>query len=463
MFELSFAKDPDMLDELEGFTDTWERSLMPGEQLIVKVTFSPQGDDPVEAILAIITNDPVTPRKEIRIKGNVDAKCARLVGPLIEPITSKDRNMDETHQIDFNKLKQMEELSAWFTVSNCSDVFPLQVSSVSLSGEGSPTSEYFTIEDEKPFVLQPKNGRSIRLFHKPGKEIKREGVLTVKTDAASSPDFRVQLLGVSYLCERVVGIVRLDGNGSLIEKGNPVRKGTSILLSALLESGAEISEQLWSMKSKPTGSASALVEQDRGATFLLDAVGVYVFEATVKDKYGRFACGTEEITLIVPESADIDVELRWKTPADNNRDDGKSADLDLYYIHQNSSDVWNDVKWSVFGLQLRQDWGVIGDSTDDPMLSEDRKEFGPETLIHEKPETGSIYSVGVYYQEDEGFGASYAEVKIFLRGNLVYQSPPTYMEKEGLFWYVGKINWSQKNFLPRNQIGPSSDFIGVGP
>ena len=459
VFKVSFANDPQRLDDPAGFSSTWKPSLAPGETLAVRVAFLPQREELVETRLIVETNDPVKPRVEVTLRGNVDAPCAKLVG--VDQVGQADRVGEETHRIDFTTAMKKEDLVKAFTLKNCSDAFPLQVSSLQFLEEGTFKNQNFALKDAAPFTLAPQEERVLEVSHVPKEIGAYEGRLVVKTDAVSLPDFRLQLLGAGRACGNVTGRAAFDG--LVLSEGGVVNKGDLVTLNAQFDDGTEMGTQTWSVKSRPQGSLSPLMPQAGGGqTIVIDAFGLYVFEVMAEDRLGQAACEVKELTLIAGMGEDIEVELIWDTPRDKDPNDMIGTDLDLHYLHAKALGVWNDVLWDVYWRQPNLDWGIKGDPSDDPKLVEDDEDgLGPEKLVHSNPELGVLYGVGVYYYDDNGFGSSYATVKIFFKGTLIYESAPQLLQEEDTFWHVGEIDWTTKRFVRIDRVGPGVEFKGI--
>ena len=75
---------------------------------------------------------------------------------------------------------------------------------------------------------------------------------------------------------------------------------------------------------------------------------------------------------------------------------------------------------------------------------------GPENVNHNEPGNG-VYAVGVYYYDDNGFGPSYATVRIYIDGKLAKEYKNKYMSGTFDFWKVGLIEWPSKNIYKRDE------------
>ena len=96
---------------------------------------------------------------------------------------------------------------------------------------------------------------------------------------------------------------------------------------------------------------------------------------------------------------------------------------------------------------MNPDWGESGSPEDDPSLDiDDVDGSGPENINLNEPERDRTYAIGVYYYSDRGMGESYATIRVFIDGILVYQAEDKELDRTGYFWDVGRISW------PSNEV-----------
>jgi cysteine-rich repeat protein len=153
----------------------------------------------------------------------------------------------------------------------------------------------------------------------------------------------------------------------------------------------------------------------------------------------------------------IVVELVWTTPSDPFEfDQGPEAgsDLDLHLLHpaaigqdvdgDGKLDGWFDQPFDCFWFNAAPNWGLLNPLVeDDPvLLLDDADGAGPEVVALGDPEEGLAYGVGVHYWSDHGYGPSYATVRIFLDGTLVFEMSDVMLEQYD-FWEVATIEASQ--------------------
>lgn len=212
---------------------------------------------------------------------------------------------------------------------------------------------------------------------------------------------------------------------------------------ALSASDAEGFVGVWRVVSRPVDSRSRLLPspQAEAPTLWLDLAGRYELELEVTDPAGEARCPATRVLVDAVPRGEIYVELVWTTPADPDQADAIGADLDLHYLHPNAA-RWDKGPWDVFWNNREGDWGVLGNPDDNPALMvDDAAGLGPEVVEHDNPEADKVYRVGVYYYDTEGFGPSYATVRVYINGQLKAESRDVELETRGSFWEAAQISW----------------------
>jgi hypothetical protein len=157
--------------------------------------------------------------------------------------------------------------------------------------------------------------------------------------------------------------------------------------------------------------------------------------------------------ILVPDNG-IVVELVWTTPSDPDPlDEGPEtgADLDLHFLHPAATgqdvdgdgvlDGWFDQPFDCFWFNTHPNWGVLDPLVDDDpaFLVDDDDGAGPEIVAFEDPNEELTYRVGVHYWSDHGYGTSYATVRVFLQGALVFEMAEVELADHD-FWEVATID-----------------------
>lgn len=224
-----------------------------------------------------------------------------------------------------------------------------------------------------------------------------------------------------------------------LDQVNPLE---TVVLDASPSQNADSYE--WTVLERPQGSTQRLLPGDQSeiVRLFLDLVGTYRVELRA---YGHLAngerCVDSDIVEIVvcPCNAELHVQLVWNTPSDSDQTDEIGADLDLHYLHPNGR--WNELPWDIFWRNNSADWGVQGDSSDDPSLDiDDTDGAGPENVSHSGMESGT-YGVGAYYYAEAGLGASYATIRIYYDGQLIYEHENRFLLRSGMFWHAADVSF----------------------
>ncbi len=139
------------------------------------------------------------------------------------------------------------------------------------------------------------------------------------------------------------------------------------------------------------------------------------------------------------------IELTWSTPSDPDETDTNGTDFDLHFKDEGAT-WWFDSTTGpgsdCFKENPNPDWGVAGDSSDDPLLApEDGDGAGPEIITLNHPSVGMTYSVGVHSSLDRGFGPSSVSIQIYVDGVLEYELLDEVMS-QGAVWEVVDIGWT---------------------
>lgn len=236
--------------------------------------------------------------------------------------------------------------------------------------------------------------------------------------------------------------------------------------ASLAPGGGSITKYEWKVEAQPEGSKQTFVPNKNtpNPTFQANVAGEYRFSLTVWDDSSPPVKSCEPqallIVLAVPSQA-LHVELLWKTPADSDETDtgqGVGSDLDLHFAHplaqgpdqdcDGTPDPWFSSPFDAFWFNQYPKWGSAGSDDDDARLDlDDTDGAGPENINLNAPQGTAAepfqYPVGVHYWNDFGFGKSYAAVRIYVLGTQKVELADQELKPVDM-WYVGKINWPNK-------------------
>ena len=439
-------------------------SLEPGETLQLRVYFEPVNDQAVEGNLVIFSNDPDSSEKVIPLIGNSGTPCLGL-------------SQDDT--INFGSTSTGQKATQTITVQNCrSQADDLTLENIEIASDD---GDVFDIADlpgnlgsGEPFTLEGDGKTNFAVTFNPSEKATYNGQIRIQSNdpaytRQNETDGKlVDLIGKGNdnPCPTASAKGGIKGSGQLRSPSQGTVDIDTLPLETIQFDGTNSSDQgdgsidryEWSVIDRPADSTARLTPSSNVAEpeMFLDLAGEYTVELVVYDDDGAQSCGQRALVNItaVPDD-DIHVQLVWDTPSDPDETDTNGTDLDLHYLNPKASS-WNEAPWDIFWYNKTADWGAQGDPSDDPSLDiDDTDGAGPENVNHNNPNpglNGAGYTVGVYYYDDNGFGPSYATVRIYVRGELAKEYKNKYMKETFDFWKVAIIDWPSGNIYKRDEM-----------
>lgn len=156
-------------------------------------------------------------------------------------------------------------------------------------------------------------------------------------------------------------------------------------------------------------------------------------EQLVKLAWTDTSCGlvvVSRVARIECSAEDIRVTLSW---------DALGSDFELHLIKENGriNDGATDCTWTSC-IGVGPDWGVAGDTSDDPLKDvDDTNTYGPENIYYSNPEAGT-YTVMV---EHWGSGSAEADGQAIINvAGRVYSNQIQNLAPQAV-WTVGTITW----------------------
>ena len=434
-FVVSFPT-PGQEADPEADTSVWPDVIEPGESAPVRVTFTPTSDLPIGAEVLIRSNDPDTETLRVGVTANASAgPVAELAG-----VVRADAPVgDETHTLTFGPrsigLEHTQNVRVRNTVAE-----DLVLDAVDLSGDGT-----FSIPSAAQLGLPITLGRDeeavIEVTFTPTDTSSSVAELALSTNDTLG-DFVVRITGegTEATCAEPIALARVGGSNDPLAANVNAAPLNTIEFDASSSTG-DIIRYEWELVQKPINSNARLTpnNEDIAPRMFLDLVGQYVVDLTVYGPNGTLGCRTSTVTINAMSTDALFFQLVWDTPGDANQTDTTGTDLDLHYLNNLGS--WDAMPYDIYWRNATADWGEAGDPSDDPSLDiDDSDGAGPENINHAMPSPNEDFSLGVYYYSDNGFGASYATVRIFVNGTLDTEWRDRYLEREGVFWYVADID-----------------------
>jgi archaellum component FlaG (FlaF/FlaG flagellin family) len=452
--------DPTNLDlEAAAESDTPKEILKPNERIPVRVSFTPETDAPTSATINVTSNDPQASNYEITLSGNAGAECIQLN---VQPNT--DVTSDATHRLDFGERQIGRASTSTVNIQNCSRTKKLEVTEIKFTDDAGAVFEIVqealpeALKMGQKLVINEGDSAAFVVAFTPGDELLKKGRLELLNNDPANRTLKIDVVGrgTNNVCPIAVaeGTVLGDAGSRPATQINTLPLKT-VKLTALnsRDPDGQIDAYEWNIITKPNGSTARLVSSNRIAepSLFLDIAGQYEIELVVIDKLGTQSCDKAKVQIVAVPDEDIHVQLIWDTPADPDQSDAFGTDLDLHYMHPNAT-AWNRSPWDVFWQNREGDWGVLGNPDDNPSLDiDDTDGSGPENVNHDNPEANKAYAIGVHYYADNGFGASYATIRIYLQGQLRKEEKNFFLGAKDDFWLVGFVIWPSLQIDLRNQ------------
>lgn len=155
-----------------------------------------------------------------------------------------------------------------------------------------------------------------------------------------------------------------------------------------------------------------------------------------------------EVVPPPPSLTALSIVLDWDT---------NDTDVDLHLVKVPGSLFDRAGRTDCYFGQRTPDWGVQGDTSDDPFLDHDDTDgFGPENINLSVSGDGT-YEVYVHYWSDHGRGRTGAQAQIFIDGNPAGTFMRTNLDCDDV-WLVGTAVFTNGNgmFMPANTVTPSN-------
>ena len=149
----------------------------------------------------------------------------------------------------------------------------------------------------------------------------------------------------------------------------------------------------------------------------------------------------QAVTIHAVPDTDMYIELTWDTPADPDQTDTFGTDLDLHLLYPHQDGMWSQAPWDIYWLNPTAEWGNPGPDDDPVLVIDDSDGAGPEAIRFDSPEAGLVYSIGAYYYADNGYGPSYATLRVYVNGLLDYEYANQFLAAAGTFWLAATITW----------------------
>jgi len=426
-------------------------TIQPSESIDLRGWFEPVDNEPEEATVTLFSNDPEG-QKTIKLIGNSKAPCL---------------NLSNEESVKFGVSSIGEVSTRTVTMENCrpQSETQLEISNIELTddGDGNFSLDESTLPGDlangDSFALQGGSRANFSINFTPPDEETYTGELLLESNDPAKRSLTIELSGkgTDNQCPEATARVEVKGSGRSKSSLNTLPLETVVLDGSNSQDPDGTVERFeWSIIDRPEDSTARLAPNNtvEKPELFLDLAGTYRVELIVTDDDQVASCGDRALVEItaLPED-DISVQLVWDTPRDPDQTDSEGTDLDLHYLNNENATAWNSAPWDCYwNNKSPEKWGSETTSSDDPSLDiDDTDGAGPENVTHDNPKEES-YGVGVYYYDDNGFGPSFATVRVFVNGQLAREYENKFLSGTFTFWDVVDIQWPTGNLYTRDEI-----------
>jgi hypothetical protein len=191
----------------------------------------------------------------------------------------------------------------------------------------------------------------------------------------------------------------------------------------------------WTLRSKPLGAPTAILGPEQSLTEMtLDPLipGEYVVELSVTDAAGAKNLAPARASIVAAPAQKLLVEMFW---------DNSDPDIDLHFLRSPLAAI-ETMPDDCFFQNRAPDWGVAGDTSDDPELVRDALVgFGPELLGYVEPAAGTYRVIAKYFNDHlTNDPAAEVTVRIYEFGVVTFERKKV-LSVEGEVWNVADIEW----------------------
>jgi hypothetical protein len=382
------------------------------ENLVVR--FSPPLEQAYAATLTFDTDDTDAPHVSIALTGSGSTRAKLSFAPAT---------------LDFGRAPECGSTVQQLVLSSIGSA-DLQVTTIEFTHD-TPAAFAFVGSTRTPATVKTGSSTGLTLTVKLSVPQGTTGPLTgglhlVTTD----PDQRDVVIPLQATINRApVPVIGSFGNGA---------PGLTVTLDGSGTSDPDGDTPLtyqWTLRSKPLSSTTTIAAPTQVSTAMtLDPSmpGAYEVQLEATDATGVKSCAPVRATVVAAPAQKLLVELYW---------DNAVTDLDLHVLRTPTSTLGQSPD-DCFFQNRAPDWGVMGDSSDDPLLSRDALVgYGPEVFGYVNPVAGT-YRVAVQLASTHlsTTPASAATVRFYVYGVEQAELKKT-LSTEGEVWNVADLSW----------------------
>ncbi len=426
----------------------------------VAITYSPTGIGQDFAELIILSNDPAIPTYVLPLEAGSSTPCIAFEPPTISFSPAVSVGLVHTRNL---------------RVRSCGSV-PLLLYGVT-QGQGDDTQIFLRNMDSlQNREVPPGQTLELEILFAPAAEGVQAATFNFFSNDPLRPQADLQILAeaTTNQCPTAVARARVAGSGFLSQQVAALPLDLLILDgTASYDPETTITTWNWEVTQRPDGSTAILQNRGDGlAELFLDLAGDYEICLTVVDAQNTQSCNVDCVAARARPSDKIHVQLIWQTPADPVIGDDDGTDLDLHFTRIPQG-AWGDKGddgarngWDVFFLNRTPLWRIAGLATESPRLDRDDTDGeGPENVNHDDPNPCSWYAVGAHYFNDNGFGTSYATLRVYINGQKRYEKLNLRYDLTGTFRYIALMHWdgNTARVFDIDEVFSAETWIGTKP
>jgi len=306
----------------------------------------------------------------------------------------------------------------------------LEVSALSLS----ESVFTYSLADTLPLVIEPGDERTVTVTFLPDDSAVFSDQLVVSSNDPDGDE--TATLNGSGAGDLPIAVC--EANPDVVEA---IHEDTTWVGSASYDpSGLAITDYDWTLVTTPSGSSARMPAGNANRSgFVPDLVGTYEAELVVTNELGDRSEPCTATLEAIP-SGDLWIEIYWVhsgddmdlhlvRPTSSRPADELTSNNDCYYGNCSAS------SWSAL------DWGVRGDTDDDPVLDiDDIPGTGPENINIDDPESGVFTAYVHDYPGSAYNGNNDVTMNIYIGGVLTWTDTRN-INSENLYEPFAEIDW----------------------
>ena len=393
----------------------------PPGSLLIAVTFLPTAAGEHEGLLRIRSDNPGGPLRSVPLQGRGVRGCV-TVAPT---------------ELDFGPVPVADEAERYVWVRNCGQT-PVRLGELGRV-LGTPAAfRWAAAEEEDIAPIEPGDTRRLAARFAPAEPGPAAGRLTLETGVDELESYEIVVRGEARPSDPpscAIHYRRYPEN----DWSSPGRRPAEVWLATVVElraeGGVDGGEIRWTLAERPADSqARILLRTDVDRVRLQpDEPGIYSVRLELADTVGRWSESPCEVRFEAEHRGDLFVELAWETP-------GGAADLDLHV-------AGGGVPWYCRGAdRLPTTGGRRGDAVAEVVR------------IGDAP-AEERYRIAAHVFRGSDAGPRFARVRIWVRGDLRFDSEARHLPATDAHWDVAAVRWPAGMVHVVDEVG----FPPLGP